>query len=422
MASDLPVLRIREWSRIGPEDTSVLRNLSLNEADRRLLADLAGHSSLRVEELRRGLRIEIGPHIGSVSLSALRLVILPNLRLDRLMAMVAYAFELSDLVLIPGINRYTAADTGLVDLLGLALLHELRRLARGGLLCDYQETKAELASVRGRIDLRHAALGRRPLLRCTFAELSSDHRLHQVLASGLKRAAAVMDSQELRQDLLHINQRLFNNVTPIALNAALLRRVRDGLNRRSSHYKNALALVALILEGSRLGDHQREGELSLCGFLLDMNRVFERFLSRYLQSHAPAGMRVLSQQGRSDVFSYLENPKGWRRPAIRPDLVFLQEDETVAVGDAKYRNRHEHPPSTAELYQLTTYGLAYPMSGSREVLLFHPLGDGETAQSTQLLFAPEQSREQVWIRLVGVPIGALLTDPEQSWWPLAEKT
>jgi 5-methylcytosine-specific restriction enzyme subunit McrC len=69
------------------------------------------------------------------------------------------------------------------------------------------------------------------------------------------------------------------------------------------------------------------------------------------------------------------------------------------------------------LYQLTTYGLAYAMPEPREVLLLHPLTNGELERATTLLFAPAAVAQQVRIRLVGVPIDGLLDGSVRNWWP-----
>lgn len=159
--------------------------------------------------------------------------------------------------------------------------------------------------------------------------------------------------------------------------------------------------------------------MPLSSFTLNMNMVFERFLGRYLAENGPDDIRISAQDVRSDVFSYLENAGGWNQPTIRPDFVFRQRRRVIAVADAKYKNRHEHPPSSAELYQLTAYGLAYAMPEPREVLLLHPLASGELERATTLLFAPSAANQQVRIRLVGVPVDGLLDGTVARWWPLA---
>lgn len=417
-----PVLQVREWSTTTPDDPgggALLCNVRLSAADRELIAELEGRASLRFIELRSGLSVSVGPHVGTVNLSSMRLVIMPKLRLDNLMRMVAYAFDLSDLIVTRTPATYAAAEHGLIDLLGVSLLRAVERIVRGGLLPTYQARNEDLATPRGRLDLRHIATHpRRATLRCTYDDLTIDHELNQVLAAGLRLAASVMESSDLRLDLARAADRFFGDLERRPLSADWLEAMLSGLDRRSSHYRTALTLIALLHHGARLGGHVEAGAMPLSSFTLNMNMVFERFLGRYLSEHCPDDVRVAIQDVHSDVFSYLENAGGWHQPTIRPDFVFRRRNQVVAVADAKYKNRHENPPSSAELYQLTTYGLAYAMPEPREVLLLHPLVRGEFERSTILLFAPPANEQHVRIRLVGVPMDDLLDGTLKRWWPL----
>jgi len=421
-----PVLQIREWSTTTPDhptDGALLRGLQLTPADRELLDEIGKVSSLKITELRDGISVAVDQHVGTLTLSGVRIVVLPKIRIDNLMSMVFYAFDLSDLALSSTPSTYEASKHGLVDLLGISLLHSVERIARGGLLAVYQSRSDDLPSPRGRIDIRHAATHpRQATLRCTYDELTADHLLNQVIGAGLRLSANVMQNVDLRLDLARSADRLCGDLERITLDNDVLRRAQEQLDRRSSHYKTALHLIALIYAGSRLGEHASAGSMPLSGFMLNMNTVFERFLERYIKSVAPDDIQVVGQDVRSDVFQYLERPKAWRHPTIRPDLVFKRRGLPIAIGDAKYKSRNDHPPSTAELYQLTTYGLSYPMPEPREVLLLHPLGTGESDKRTVLRFAPGAASQEVLIRLVGVPIDDIVEGKLERWWPLSETT
>ena len=417
------VLRVREWSTTTPDTPGsgpLLRDVRLSAADRDLIAELEGRASLRFTELRTGLSISVGPDIGTVNLSALRLVILPKLRVDNLMRMVAYAFDLSDLLVTETRTTYESAAHGLVDLLGVSLLRAVERIVRGGLLPTYQSRNEDLTTPRGRLDLRYIATHPRGgALRCTYDDLTANHELNQILAAGLRLASAVMESRDLRLDLARAADRFLGDLDRCPLSANWLEAMLAGLDRRSSHYRTALTLIALIYHGARLGQHVEAGRMPLSSFTLNMNMVFERFLGRYLSEHGPEDVHVTKQDVRSDVFSYIENGGGWNQPTIRPDFVFRWRKRVIAVADAKYKNRTENPPSAAELYQLTTYGLAYAMREPREVLLLHPTSRGELERGTTLLFAPSSAGQQVRIRLVSVPVDDLVDGTVKNWWPLA---
>lgn len=419
----LRTLQIREWSTVTSDDPdptgSQLRGLRLTDADRELLAELKGRATLKITELRSGLAISVKQHIGTVNLSCLRLVVMPKIRIDNLMRMVAYAFDFSDLLVTEIPTTYRTAEHGLIDLLGLSLLRAVERIARGGLLPNYQVRNEDLSTPRGRLDMRHISTHpRRATLRCTYDDLTVDHALNQLLAAGLRFAAAVMQSADIRLGLARAADRFFGDLTRVPLDAAGLRAAIDRLDRRSSHYQPALTLVALIHQGTRLGKHADAGAMPLTSFMLDMNKVFERFLGRYFRENAPQDVRIATQESHSDVFRFLENSPDWRKPRIQPDFIFRRRGEVIAVADAKYKNRSEHRPNSAELYQLTTYGLALPMPEPREVLLLHPLASGDLDHATTLIFAPPGATQQALIRLVGVPVDRLIEGTPTPWWPL----
>lgn len=413
-----PVLTLREWSRATPEDTPLLRKRCLTDADRRVLAGLARHTSLRVVELRQGLLVEVGPHIGTVALSGIRIDILPKLRLDRVMALVTQAFTLDDLCLLPEVGEQTPAAQGFVDLLGLALLRGVRSLVRRGLTRRYQAREESLSCPQGRIDFRRRiSAPRQAALPCRFQDLNERHLLNQVLAAGLRLAADLVHSARLRDEIRGTVERCFGAQRRLTLTRSVLLAARAGLDRQTQHYATALKLIVLLAEGSRLGHYAAHGGgLLLGGFLLDMNRVFERFVTRYLQHHAPREIQVLSQDTRTGVFAYLDNPGGWRQPAIRPDLVFMRHGRPLAIGDAKYQDHSRQPPDAAELYQLVTYALAYALPAPREVMLLYPLAADRRAKPAALLFTPDGALDRVRIRLVGVPLDELLNGA--AWWPL----
>ena len=417
-----PTLELREWTRADPTHPvlgPMLSGKRLTETDRRLLLSLSERCSLRVEERRDGLRVQIGPHVGAVSLNELQILVLPKLPIEKLARLIAYAFRLSDLAMAHSTTALKLDDFGMVDLLAWSLLRAVERVIRAGLLPEYVSETAELASPKGRIDMR--ALASRPpgvTARCRFEVLTLDHPLNRTLADGLRWTSGLVHDRRLKLDLRRAADRALGHAEPAPLTSLRLRRAVAALDRRSSHYRPAMELLTLLFHGHESGPHLETGRHAIGGFFLDMNVLFERFLTRYLQEHAPAGIEVVGQQARAEVFTYLENPSGWRQPQIRPDLIFKRDGEIVLVADVKYRNRHEHPPSTAELYQLTAYGLSFEMRSTRRVVIFHPLGAGEEDRPAVIRFSPDDHQTRVEIHLCGVPLNALLGEEPVGWWPL----
>jgi 5-methylcytosine-specific restriction enzyme subunit McrC len=113
-----------------------------------------------------------------------------------------------DLVIIETRTTYESAEHGLIDLLGVSLLRAVQRIWVAGCCRPI----SRVTRPRGGLDLRHIATRpRRATLRCTYEVLTVDHELNQVLAAGLRLAASVMESRDLRLDLA----RAADRVTPL---------------------------------------------------------------------------------------------------------------------------------------------------------------------------------------------------------------
>jgi hypothetical protein len=48
--------------------------------------------------------------------------------------------------------------------------------------------------------------------------------------------------------------------------------------------------------------------------------LFERFLETELTRTAPREYEVRAQRSKTDAYSWLSNPRGWKSPQIKPDL------------------------------------------------------------------------------------------------------
>ena len=116
--------------------------------------------------------------------------------------------------------------------------------------------------------------------------------------------------------------------------------------RLNTRYHVALWLAELILSGNAV-DHS-PGHVRISGFLIDMAKVFEDFLTAAVtRSLQPFGGVCRPQDtGYLDVDS---------RIAIRPDLVWYRDGAPVAVFDAKYKAEKPSGFPDADLYQMLAY-------------------------------------------------------------------
>ncbi|MBS2965651.1 hypothetical protein KGA66_21550 [Actinocrinis puniceicyclus] len=118
--------------------------------------------------------------------------------------------------------------------------------------------------------------------------------------------------------------------------------------RLNVHYQPALRLAELVLRG---GSFEPEpGTIRLDGFLMDMNRVFEDFVTGALgDALRRYGGRVQPQ----DTRHHLDTGK---QIGLRPDLVWYTNDrKAIGVADAKYKADKDGRYPESDLYQMLAY-------------------------------------------------------------------
>ena len=411
--TDRPILDIAEWTRLTPDQQPQLATIELTDSDRHRLGELARHSRLRVTELRHGLAIETGPEIGTVVLSGLIIRIRPKLAFGQVLSMIASVLNLdrrdrlTDGVLDPGDSQV------LVEVLARALAVAVERLLITGPTMAYRDRTADLRSPRGTIRLPPPA-GRAGVLHCRYHELSGDLPLNRWVVTGVRQVADRLGPSALALRLRRLADRFPVSARQYDDNRSDLRPVTP--TRQTRRYQPVLELLELLGQGGDLyGGMARL--LPDGGFLLDMNRLFERFVTGCLIRQAPDGVTLSVQESRSDAYRYRYNPGGWQTPVIRPDLLFRRNRRIIAIGDVKYRDYANRPPASADLYQLTTYGLAWSEATETPTLLFYPAFDDKPA-AAELKFGSGPDRQRLTIRLVGVPVEGLLSGRIGRWWPI----
>ena len=252
---------------------------------------------------------------------------------------------------------------------GLATLlsREVERRAHEGWRAQSRERRETTPYVRGRLDAR--ALGRsstatKPL--CAWVERSEDTPLtrlcHWVLHC-LGRASWVSESTRA---LVRAADRTLASVTltPVTVqdcDALLSARTTTAQDRK------LIALCRWVLEGESFAPEQ--GTAPALGFVVAMERLFERAVTRWLVEHASREWTVQVQPCvplPPLVESVGDEPFA---PFFRPDLVLVEREtrRTRCVIDAKYSG--EAKPLAREVAQVVAYATAL---GCRDALLIYP--------------------------------------------------
>ncbi|MEU9083668.1 hypothetical protein [Streptomyces sp. NPDC048357] len=354
----------------------------LTPADRLLLADGALDGMLRVREpAGGGIEVEATSHVGVVRLEACEIRVLPKYLGSGLdvLRMLDYARGGTGR-LLPSDQDLTAGDPDLRDLVALMVTEYGEGLLRRGIRRDYLTREDDLPAVRGRmlVDrqlLRHH--GRLDRLACRFDEHDADIPDNRLCSAALERAARTARFPRVRARARRAAAQ-FAPLAPTPLGD--LRTLVAGLeyHRHNAHYRAAHQWAELLLSGGGVEGLFASGPLSSRAFLVDMNGLFEEFVTRLLTEGAAGagpGLRVDAQSRHRRVLF----DERTRTPysEVRPDALVLGERDGKPFRlpvDAKYKLYDGKKLSTADLYQAFLY--AHAIGSPASCVLVHPGGPG----------------------------------------------
>jgi 5-methylcytosine-specific restriction enzyme subunit McrC len=367
---DEPV-RLTEWDYVTPAHNRRLEGISLKGdiARQRLAKSLCDRVDLR--EGYQGLEIASTSFVGRFDFGSLRIAIDPKLPALPLSTLLRYAYGLRDI----GIVDETRAPTtrhGLHDLLIAMLVDEVAELLHRGLSRQYMSLSEELVCPRGKI-LIDVLINQGGIIKdrlpCQHFERNTNWHLNQVLRSGLNLAARMTADKLLRRRVLRLAGR-FGDVQDInRFGIDDIDQAERALTRLTAANEAALTIIRLLTDMQGVAFETVEASSRTPGFLFDMNRFFQRLLSRFFSENLTA-TRILDERAISNVFAYSAsvNPKGRSNPKPRPDFACIRDNRLCGFVDAKYRDIWEKGLPAEWLYQLSVYAMASPLQVS--VLLY----------------------------------------------------
>lgn len=301
-------------------------------------------------------------HVGSIVLDDVRVLISPKIKPENLF-----------LLLEAGIPAhqwrnetfdYQVDRNLLSSVIGFFARTVETTLARG-VMRAYRSVDDRLVALRGRIDLRSQI--REPAIAspiaCTFDEYTADNTENRYLRAALRRARRVGAVPIDARRLLDRSLARLEEVADEAVHPDDFDRIV--FTRLNQHYEPALRLARLVLRNLTLLDHH--GGTGASSFLVDMNLLFQRFVTQRLRRSLQGRLLVVDEPTR-----YLGRR---RQVAMQPDLEFHEPrlDRIAYVGDVKYKLTSDGKARAGDYYQMLAYCTALDL---REGVLIYCLADG----------------------------------------------
>jgi 5-methylcytosine-specific restriction enzyme subunit McrC len=305
-------------------------------------------------------RLTASQYIGAIALPAINIIIEPKTPIANLAHMISIVYDLPEW-------QKADLDCGSIEqwceLVALAFVNAAEELLRQGLNQGYSEVSDNLIAVKGQIQLASQFgenLGQPIRHRCAYAEFSFDLPENRIIKLALDQ---ISYWPLINSNLIWRLARARAAFANISLPDARAINFDDlQFTRLNEHYRRPLGLARLVIEMSAPTLTAGNGRFS--AFLVDMNRLFERYVA--------AGLQTLL--GRQQEFEILIQSRAQLDRdgyiAIAPDIILARNHQPALIIDTKYKVAER---AADDCYQMLAYCLALNV---RRAVLAYPAWEG----------------------------------------------
>ena len=314
-------------------------------------------------------QVSAASYVGTLGVEGIELLIRPKINPENLF-----------LLLEPGLPAtawrpenfdYGSSTALLSSVIGFFARTVETALGRG-VLRSYQARAEPLVALRGRLDVaaQFKQAGVLTPVACAYDDFTEDIVENRALRAAVRLALRVPNiAAEERQRLMRQLVTL-ESVADVPVSAETIDAIHH--TRLNQHYAPALGLARLILANLTL--HDAHGSRSAPSFMVDMNDLFQRFVTQRLRKALQGRLEIVAEP---TVHLGLD-----RKVSMYPDLTFRRPGgDTLYVGDIKYKLVDNARASTTDYYQLLAYTTA--MNLPEGVLIYcRRLGDPDFRSMT----------------------------------------
>lgn len=334
--------------------------VELSANDARLLGEAAGnHLQVGLGSADGRWSLTATSYVGTLVTPAIELLVRPKAALHNVFQMLDVAPDAF------GPRDFGfESDRNLLSIVAELFARSVERTIGTGLLRAYRHIEERSMAVRGRIDLAEAV--RRPgvpiPVPCRFDEYTADILENQALKAALRRLLQVPGVRPTTRRSLSLALARFEVVADAVIDPRILERI--AYTRLNRHYRHPLRLAELILKNLTFVD--RLGSADASGFMVNMNDLFQDWVTDRLRRHLRGRLAVLNEPtvhlGTGGAVS------------MAPDLVFARGSEERYVADVKYKLTATGIGRSPDYYQLLAYTTAMDLP---EGLLIYCQDGGE---------------------------------------------
>lgn len=296
--------------------------------------------------------------VGYLAISDFVFWLKPKAEIQNLFRMLEYAYRLKSFDFLEGAIEANSLEDFYERLANVFAKRILDR-SRRGLYRSYVPESSDLPYVRGRMDVLQAT--RAPWdvrLHCHYQIHTADVEENQILVWTLLRITR--SDITLERSLPAVRRAYRALQGAVDLRQFLAQDCVGRLyNRLNEDYEPLHALCRFFLENT--GPSHEVGDRKMLPFLVNMDRLFERFVAEWLKYHLPPEWMIESQER-----IYIGNEQHWY---FDVDLVLYRTEtrEPVCVLDTKYK---VDKPDAKDIAQVVAYAES---KGCEHAVLIYPV-------------------------------------------------
>jgi len=296
-------------------------------------------------------------YVGVIVLSDLRIIIEPKVSLPNLFYMLTYAHDLADF------RREAvqlAAGDDLFEFIVIIFLRQVEHLVQRGIYRAYITEEDNHPFLRGRLVLPDH-LQRNALNVQRFYQRTSEFTADVLENRILRYTLWMLSRLEYRErDLRQQIRRAASAFAEVSLEPIMPADCDHVVyTRLNAAYRTRINLARLLIQ--HLSLEGRAGSTEFAAYLLDMNKVFELFVARFLASHFVSHPSI-QVEIQPDIWLDAES----QEKGI-PDIVLRRDGRPYLVLDTKYKT-YENKPEQADRNQMVMY--CRTLGLSRGILIY----------------------------------------------------
>lgn len=260
-----------------------------------------------------------------------------------------------------------SSKTDLLEIFIHIFITEFENLFRQKIYRTYEQQEANQQFVKGKILFSETAR-RNPILKhlhyVRFDEFTFNNHLNRIFKSLIHHLLKKTNNRDNKKKLVS-GLSLLPDVDLINLEPSVFKKIK--FDRLNAEFEPLFNLAKLFYYNNQPGF--TEGKDNTFSFLLKLNDLFENFIGKVLIGLSDSENEIRYHEPEIRFGKY----NGNKVFPLKPDFTISRNTKVVTVLDTKYKypfdNKGNVAISTGDLYQLSTYAMAYDC---HELFLIYP--------------------------------------------------